>query len=366
MTDDLAELGAVVHGISGAITDDQHRSSLRAALARVDPRLTPKDVLSDPDPTNLERLVDEVAVNETFFLRHPEELSGIDWLNRAAVAEAGGRALRVWSVGCSTGEEAYSLALLAAEALGEDRPSIDVLGTDLSAAPIELARRGLYGARSMRLVGRERRERWFVADGERQRAGAELRGLVRFARHNLIHDPCPPAGEAPFDLVVCRNVLIYFDWPTVTRVRAALQDALAPAGELLLGTVDRLGSTPRDAVAPAAAERRPPSGRAESRWAADAAQAALAAGVSALRCGDARAAVTALRRALYLEPRQPVAALQLARAHEALADVGAARRTYERTLHIVEDDPQSLELWGDEQIAPGDVAAVCRARLAVL
>ena len=313
MIDDLRELGAVVHGISGAITGDQQRASLLAALARVDPGLTAKDVLSDPDPTNLERLVDEVAVNETFFLRHPEELGGIDWRSRAAVAEAGGRALRIWSVGCSTGEEAYSLALLAAEALGEDRPSIDVLGTDLSAAPIELARRGLYGTRSMRLVGRARRERWFVADGERQRVGDDLRGLVRFARHNLIHDPCPPAGEAPFDLVVCRNVLIYFDWPTVTRVRAALQDAVAPAGELLLGTVDRLGSTPRAAVAPAATERPPASSRAESRWAADAAAGIARGGGQRTQGrgrpgGGDRAAPRALPRAPAARRRAPARA----------------------------------------------------------
>jgi SAM-dependent methyltransferase len=279
--------------------------------------------------------------------------------------EAAGRPLRIWSVGCSTGEEAYSLALLAAEALGDDRPPIDVLGTDLSAAPLALAERGLYGKRSMHLVGDERRARWFVADGERLRVGEELRRLVRFTRHNLIHDAFPPAGEAPFDLVVCRNVLIYFDWPTVTRVSTALHDALTPGGELLLGTVDRLGSAPPIVVARTPPPPPPDPGEAKRERSAEAAHAAFETGASALSAGDARTAVTALRRALYLDPRQAVAALQLARAHEALADVEAARRTYQRTLHIV-DDPRCPEAWIDDQVAAGDVAAVCRARLAVL
>jgi chemotaxis protein methyltransferase CheR len=369
MNDDLLALASLVHRHSGIVVRDGQIASLRAALARVDPELTAADVLRSPEPARLARLVDQVAIKETFFLRHIEEVEGIDWPGKAARAAAGGRALRIWSAGCSTGEEAFSLALLAAEALGDEGPAIDVLGTDLSPSVLALAEQGLYGTRSMRLVDRRRRDRWFVADGERLRVGEKLRPLVRFARHNLVHDRFPPEGEASFDLVVCRNVLIYFDAPTAVRVTASLQQALAPGGRLLLGTVDRLVSGPPvGSPPPAGVVRQRPAARRvriEHESAAEAAHAAFEAGSRALGTGDAAAALTALRRALYLDPKRAVVALQLARAHEALDQIEAARRAYWRALRLVDETPDSGARVYD-RIAAGDVAAACRARLTVL
>jgi chemotaxis methyl-accepting protein methylase len=378
VTEDLRALAAVVQRLSGFVVRDGQLASLDAALARVDPRLTPTDLLRDPDLTGLERLVDEVAIKETFFLRHVEEMDDIDWTGKAARATAARRPLRVWSVGCSTGEEAYSLALLAAEALGNVRAPIDVLGTDLSLSALALAERGLYGTRSMRLVNRARRLRWFVADGEQLRVNPELRGLVRFARHNIVHDQFPPEGEALFDLVVCRNVLIYFDGATGARVTAALGEALAPGARLLLGTVDRLGSPPVKDVAPEEravprmrVQTRSPNTRRLNRDAgtiespAEAAHAAFDVGSRALSAGDAVAAIHALRRALYLDPRRAVVALQLARAHEALGHAEPARRAYWRALRLVDEVPDPGPRLYD-RVAAGDVAAACRARLAAL
>ncbi|MGZ6707322.1 MAG: CheR family methyltransferase [Solirubrobacteraceae bacterium] len=386
MTDDLRALAAVVERMSGVVVRDVQLTSLHAALARVDPRLTAADLLRDADPALLERLVDQVAVKETFFLRHVEELRDIDWRTMAARAAAAGRPLRIWSAGCSTGEEPYSLAILAAEALGGDLPAMHVLGSDLSASALARAELGLYGPRSMRLVDRACRQRWFVADGDQLRVGARLRGLVRFARHNLVGDSYPPAGEVPFDLIVCRNFLIYFDAPVAARVTTGLRASLAPGARLLLGTVDQLGSAPRPAVAttrprqaarlgrdtpagpaaaPVAATRRlhPDSGVSES--AVEAAHAAFEAGSQALGGGDPTSAVHALRRALYLDPRRAVVALQLARAHEALDDVDAARRAYRRALRLVAEAPAPGGRVYD-RVVGGDVAAACRARLAVL
>lgn len=384
MTDDLRALAAVVQRMSGVVVRDGQLASLRAALARVDPRLEAADLLRDADPARLEQLVDEVAVKETFFLRHVEELQSIDWRAKAAGAAAAGRPLRIWSAGCSTGEEPYTLAILAAEALGDDLPAVRVLGTDLSRSALARAELGLYGARSLRLVDRPRRDRWFVPDGEKLRVGAQLRGLVRFARHNMVADSYPPAGEAPFDLIVCRNVLIYFDAPVAARVNTGLREALAPGARLLLGTVDQLGSAtvattrprpparpgrgapaPPPVAVPVASTRRLHPGSEASESSVEAAHAAFEAGSQALGGGDPASAVRALRRALYLDPRRAVVALQLARAHEAMDDIEAARRAYRRALRLVAEAPAPGGRLYD-RIGGDDVAAACRARLAVL
>ncbi len=367
MTGELAELAAVIKAASGVVVGAGQTASLLAALARVDPGLTPADVLSGHDPAQLERLVDEASVKETFFLRHPEELADIDWPSKAARAATGGRPLRVWSAGCSTGEEAYSLAMVATERLGGNPVQLDVLGTDLSAPVLALAERGLYGTRSTRLVGDARRARWFAPDGARLRVGSELRRSVRFARHNLVRDPVPPAGEEGFDLIVCRNVLIYFDTPTAARVAAALRRALTCEGRLLLGAVDRLeaarGIVPAPARQRVAAVKRPPA--TPPAVSAGNAHTAFETGSRALGLGDAAAAVSALSRALSLDPQSAVVALQLARAHEAGDDVEAAREGYRQALTLIDHAPGPWARRYD-LFAAGDIAATCRARLAGL
>jgi chemotaxis protein methyltransferase CheR len=390
MTGTLRDLAVVVQRMSGIALRDVQLPSLRAALRRVDPSLSPADVLLDDDPlrrqTRLDRLVDQVAVNETFFLRHGGELEHIPWAATVARASAAGRRARIWSAACSSGEEPYSLALQAAEALQTPRPAVDILGTDISATALGLARRGVYGARSTRLVDRARRKRWFTAGEDGLRVGDELRAVVRFERHNLVRDPVPPGGEMPFDLIVCRNVLIYFDGPTRALVSAALRDALMPEGTLVLGTVDRLATPESRAPAPPPEPpRRPtrprarrgparpaPRSRADGPPAAalaprpdGEAHAAFEAGLRALSAGDAAAAVSALRRALYLDPEFAVVAMQLARAYEALGDPPAARRAYWRALRLAEEvtDPDA-RLY--DRVGAADVVATCRTRLAAL
>jgi len=389
VTDTLRELAAVVHRMSGIALRDVQLGSLRAALRRVDPALTPEDILQDGDPlrrrAHLDRLVDQVTVNETFFLRHGGELEDIVWADMVARAAAAGRVARVWSAACSSGEEPYSLALQAAEALDTARPAIDVFGTDISGTALGRARRGVYGTRSTRLVDRSRRKRWFTAEADGLRIGDDLRAVVRFERHNLVRDAVPPAGEMPFDLIVCRNVLFYFDEPTREVVTAALREALMPDGLLVLGTVDRL-ATPRAGTTAAQTDRlrraartraerpaaRPAAhSRAGGHTAARAvppaggeAHAAFEAGLHELSAGDPGAAVSALRRALYLDPGFAVVAMQLARAYEALGDLPAARRAYWRALRLAEANDPDARLY--DRVGAADVVATCRARLAAL
>jgi chemotaxis protein methyltransferase CheR len=380
--DDLRALAAEIHRISGLALRESHLDSVQAALRRVDPLLTAGDLLGDRDldrrHTRLDQLVDEVTVNETFMIRHPEEFEQIDWMAMAAHAAVQRRNIRVWSAACSSGEEACSLALLAVEAFGSARPPVEILGTDISPTALVRARLGLYGPRSSRLLGADRRARWFRAEGDALRVGPELRALIRYARHNLVRDPMPPRGEQPFDLIVCRNVLIYFDEPTATRVIADLRGALTSTGTLLLGTVDRLGSNAIDASRPAATAQPSPdvSGVGDTRRPAtlpapiplrtpEAAHAAFEAGLRALSDNDATAAIKSLRRALYLDPEFAVASLQLARAYDELGDIGSAQRAYSHTLRLARDaDNPAVRLY--DRVGVSDVAAACRARLAAL
>jgi chemotaxis protein methyltransferase CheR len=156
-----------------------------------------------------------------------------DALPRLAAARTRDRRLRIWSAGCSTGQEAYSLAMM----FDAQRPQwqdwdVEILGTDVSPQAIAQARSGLYsqfeaqrGLPIAELIAN------FDADNEAWRLKSKLRDRVRFATHNLF-DP-PPAGR--FDLVLCRNVLLYFVAERRAKVFERLASAIAPDGLLMLG-----------------------------------------------------------------------------------------------------------------------------------
>ena len=277
----------------------------------------------------------------------------------------------MWSAACATGEEAYSLALLAAEAFAPALPPVRILGTDISPLALAHARIGRYRSRSLRDVDAAARARWLHEDGDRMVVGDPLRALVTFARHNLVRDPFPPLGEAPFDLILCRNVLIYFDTPTVGRVLASFESAREPSGALVLGAADVLcASASRIGVVPPPPAARPPLRRPLGRPAPPASPPAVGAasdferGLEELERDQPAAAVTSLRRALYAEPDFGLAAFKLGGAHEALGDVASAVRAYRQALRAL--DPHERHEPFLEQIDLADVAAAAKARLDVL
>ena len=413
MTAGLAPLAQLIQRESGIALGPDRLPALAAAARRVAPGSDPDQVLSaaaDPGGSALlERLVDEVTVKETFFFRHTDDIDGIDWRALYDAALLAGRGeVRVWSAACATGEEVYTLAIVACEAFATPRPPVRILGTDIAPSALARARRGLYGARSVARVPPGARARHLI-DQEAVHAVADhLRALVRFERHNLARDPTPPAGEAAFDLILCRNVLIYLDPPDVRRAVRGLEHALAAGGRLVLGSADRLcgladlvdahppganGVSPSDARRAARRrerlERRPRPAATPSAVDAlravdagrldDAARAARAAlerdgldsaahyvnGVIELDRGDAPAAVLALRRALFLQPAFALAAFALGRAQDMLGRPDAAARAYAHGLRTLEHLPiVHPELLGDA--APGDLATACRARLEAL
>jgi chemotaxis protein methyltransferase CheR len=183
------------------------------------------------DPRAIEALVDHVAVSETAFWRHPGQLAAVGRIAAAAV-----RPLAIWSAGCATGEEPYSIALALLEA-GRAGRGDRILATDVSSRALEVARAAVYGVRPLRRLPHDVAGRWLeeLAGSSDRRVRPEARALVSFARHNVLHEP-PPGG--PFDLVLCRNVLIYFDGATAADVIRRLAASLAPGGRLLLGPVE--------------------------------------------------------------------------------------------------------------------------------
>lgn len=185
-------------------------------------------------------MLDRICTNETRFFREPAQFEFL--ASRAfpaweAEARDGRRRrrLRAWSAGCSTGEEPYSLAMCALTHL--PGWSLDVLATDLSRRVLARAREALWPIERAEQIPAHHRRR-FMLRGVRSRegwmkAGPELRAAVRFARLNL-HGEAPP-GHEPFDLILCRNVLIYFHPTTRARALRSLLERLAPGGYLLLG-----------------------------------------------------------------------------------------------------------------------------------
>lgn len=199
-------------------------------------------------------VVEAMTTNETFFFRDGAPFAHVRAaLPRLCAARPPGAGLRIWSAGCSTGQEAYSLAMLVAESRPQlgDRP-VEILGTDLSLEVLTRAREGLYtqfevqrGLPIAQLV------RHFRRDGAGWRISEALRAMVSWRRCNLL-DPLAPLGR--FDVVFCRNVLLYFDQPTRSQVLEQIAGMLAPDGLLYLGGAETvLGLTGR--LVPVAGQR---------------------------------------------------------------------------------------------------------------
>lgn len=151
-----------------------------------------------------------------------------------------GRGLRVWSAGCSTGEEPYTLAMLGAER-GLD---LELLGTDIDAEALRRAEGGRYHELALRQLPRRYREQYFVAEGGGYRVAASLRARVTLLHHNVLgHDP-PSPGQPPWDAIVCRNVFIYYQQSVARRTVEWLAGQLVEGGWLFLGASDLIGVRP--------------------------------------------------------------------------------------------------------------------------
>lgn len=200
-------------------------------------------------------IVEALTTNETLFFRDMRPFAHLKQqaLPRFQQARPSGRPLRIWSAASSTGQEAYSLAMVVAEnrALLNGRP-VEIVGTDLAREPVQRAREGLYTQFEVqRGLPVQMLVKYFCKDEAGWRIKDDLRSNVQFHEFNLLSD-LRPLGI--FDIVFCRNVLIYFDPPTKVRVLNAIARQMAPDGLLYLGGAETTVGLTTDFL-PVATER---------------------------------------------------------------------------------------------------------------
>ena len=229
-------------------------------------------VVEDKSGVELVILLDAITTNETSFFREPRQFQFLEqhvfptW-EADALEGRRSRRLRVWSAACSTGEEPYSIAMSLLDRFPPDGGwQVDVLATDISTRVLERAVDGVWPIARAATVPEHLLKRFMLrGTGSQQgkmKAGADVRAPLTFQRLNLNDESYPVAG--PFDAIFCRNVLIYFDQDSRTRVIRRLIDLLAPGGYFFLGHAESLtGMTDRvRSVAPAVYTNTPaPRGR---------------------------------------------------------------------------------------------------------
>ncbi|MDQ1670068.1 MAG: chemotaxis protein methyltransferase CheR [Actinomycetota bacterium] len=252
---DFAAVRGYLSDAAGLVFDENRRAGLAAVVAE---RLAATGAPTVTDylgalarqggADERQRLIDRVTVQETYFFRNPPQIEALrhrvlpDLLRRTAQRD---RPLTIWSAGCSTGEEAYTLAMLVHDlapsgAQPEDRPAARIIATDVSAAALDVAARATYSGRSLQAVPPVERDRWFVpGQPPALVVRDDVRRMVELRRHNLVTER-PPFAPGEVDLIVCRNVTIYFSRPTTRAVIGSFHDVLVDGGYLLLGHSETL------------------------------------------------------------------------------------------------------------------------------
>ena len=259
--DGFADIAGAVRRRSGIVLTDDKAYLLETRLGPVLARFAIPSLSAlgqrlrqRPDETLERAIVEALTTHESSFFRDGkpfEHLAKI--LPPLLAARSPGQPLRIWSAACSTGQEPYSIAMLVSDALaGRSDGRVEILATDISAEILARARQGVFtqfevqrGLPIRSLV------KHFKQEGTKWRVAPDLATMVRFEERNLLADL---SALGRFDAIFCRNVLIYFDAPTKTRVLETLARRLTPSGVLYLGGAETvLGLT--DRLVPVAGER---------------------------------------------------------------------------------------------------------------
>lgn len=191
--------------------------------------------------SELEAAAEVLTTNETYFFRDPLQLRSFseEVLPELAAMRRPERRLRIWSAGCSSGEEAFTVAILVRSSGLFSNWNVEILGTDIARRVLAVARAGQYGAHAFRGVDAETMIRWFRPVEDRWAVDDAIRRTVTFAHINLL-DAAAIDQVDETDCIFCRNVLIYFDMGARRRVLKSLYRRLRPGGYLLLGHSESL------------------------------------------------------------------------------------------------------------------------------
>lgn len=251
---DLERFRALVRARFGLAFDDDKLAFLADVLReRVDrttsdvrtylERLGAPGARGPGDVEEARALAERLTVTETYFFRYGDQCRAfaLDVLPRVARARADARTIRILSAGASSGEEAFTLAMLAREHLPDPGTwHVSILGLDVNVAMLEKARRGVYTAWSLRETDERARRRYFAASRRGFELDPDIRRMVRFEERNLVEDNRDLLLPDAFDVVFCRNVTMYFPEEVARGVIAQIAAALTPGGALFLGHAETL------------------------------------------------------------------------------------------------------------------------------
>jgi chemotaxis protein methyltransferase CheR len=244
----------VIYQVSGIYQPDEKLYLLASRCARrmaVVKANTPAEYLEHLTmrgnrETEMRLLLNEITIGETYMFRSPPQLEALRNIIIPQITKAKGamgfKRLHVWSAGCSTGEEPYTLAMFLLEESAKQLAgwTFDILATDLNENSLAAARAGIYGEYSLRSTTDVRRKKYFKQyDDKRLQATEQLKSLIRFDRVNL-GDDLKMTFLKGIDLIFCCNVLIYFDLASKRKVTQHLHSNLLPGGYLFLGHAESL------------------------------------------------------------------------------------------------------------------------------
>jgi chemotaxis protein methyltransferase CheR len=248
---EFASVAKLLHNAAGLSFDESRRDSLGFSIGErmratktVDVETYLTNVSSVTGVEELQWLLDEVTIPETHFFRNPPQIRALrKFVIPELIRQAADRKrLRIWSAGCSTGEEAYTIAIMLRELLPATTDwDVKVLATDISTRSLAAGRQATYGERSFVMTDPADQNRWFVPnrEGNSWTVRDEVRSIVEFEHRNLVTDDAAfSPGEA--DLILCRNVTIYFDRETTRKLMKRLHDRLRDGGYLFLGHAETL------------------------------------------------------------------------------------------------------------------------------
>ncbi|MCR5873854.1 protein-glutamate O-methyltransferase CheR [Phenylobacterium sp. J426] len=245
--DDFRRIAAILHESAGIALSESKATLVYSRLAK---RLRTLGLESFRDYCALvadannvderQKMIAALTTNVTRFFREPHHFDHLKTrvLPPLLNAARSGGSVRIWSAGCSSGEEPYSIALTILSLMPEAADlDVRILATDIDTNMIAHGRAGVYGASNMLQIPGDLRSRWFDKDGERWQAGEALRKLIVFNELNLMGDwPM----KRRYDAIFCRNVVIYFEEPTQARVFSRFLPLMAPHARLYIGHSERI------------------------------------------------------------------------------------------------------------------------------